>query len=319
MHTQRLKAPSIATIKGIANKYAVVIALAVVWGVFALFNPNFFTFDNLHLIILNAVPVGVVAVGAGIGQMGGYYDMCVGMVGGMAAVLVPYLFEWGFPAWAIIVLPLALGALCGFITGCTITYLKMNSWISTFALQKIYQTLLYVVTDGIPISLGSAKFASFTQFGNMRIAGIQFPIIVMLVIYIVAYLFLRFRPIGRCMYLLGSNPAAAQISGVNLHKTRLAMFMIENTLAALGGLLLAARLKNAAPFSCGGFPFEGIAASMVAGMYGGKGNILLCLVALLLIYTIKNGLVQIGFSEYFQYLVIGVLMLYACILQTGRK
>jgi ribose/xylose/arabinose/galactoside ABC-type transport system permease subunit len=58
---------------------------------------------------------------------------------------------------------------------------------------------------------------------------------------------------------------------------------------------------------------------MVAGMYGGKGKILLCLVALLLIYTIKNGLVQVGLSEYYQYLVIGLLMLAACILQTGRK
>lgn len=319
MQNRKLKAPSMSTIKGLANNYAVVIALVVVWSIFAIFNPNFFTFSNLHLIILNAVPVGIVAVGAGIGQMGGYYDMSVGMVGGMASVLVPYLFEWGFPTWAVILIPLALGALCGLITGCTITYLKMNSWISTFALQKIYQTILYVVTDGVPISLGSAKFESFTKFGNMRIAGIQFPILVMLVVYALAYLFLRFRPLGRCMYLLGSNAAAAQICGVNLHKTRLTMFVIEDTLAALGGMLLAARLKNVGPFNCGGFAFEGIAAAMVAGMYGGKGKILLCLVALLLIYTIKNGLVQIGLSEYYQYLVIGLLMLAACILQTGRK
>lgn len=319
MQTQKVKAFPIGSVKDLGKKYAVVIALVVLWGIFAIFNPNFLTFNNLHAIILNAVPVGVVAVGAGIGQMGGYYDMSVGMVGGMAAILVPYLFEWGFPIWAIILIPLLLGALCGLITGCTITYLNMNSWISTFALQKIYQTILYVVTDGIPITLGSAEFEPFTRFGSMRIAGIQFPILVMLAVYIIAYLFLRFRPIGRCMYLLGSNPAAAQISGVNLHKTRLTMFIIENTLAALGGLLLAARLKQAAPFTCGGFAFEGIAASMVAGMYGGKGNILLILVGLLLIYTIKNGLVQIGLSEYYQYLFIGLLMLYACILQTGRK
>lgn len=319
MQTQRLKANITFDIKGLINKYAVVIALLVLWGVFAIFNPNFLTFNNIHAIILNAVPVGIVAIGAGIGQMGGYYDMSVGMVGGMAIVLVPFLFEWGFPIWAIILIPLLMGALCGFITGCTITYLNMNSWISTFALQKIYQTILYVVTDGVPITLGSAKFESFTKFGSMRIWGIQFPIIVMIVVYILAYLFLRFRPMGRYMYLLGSNSAAAQISGVNLHKTRLTMFIIQGTLAALGGLLWAARLKQAAPFVCQGFPFEGIAAAMVAGMYGGKGNILLCLVALLLIYTIKNGLVQIGLSEYFQYAVIGLLMLYACILQTGRK
>ena len=319
MQTLKMKASPIDTAKGLAKKYAVVIALLVLWCAFAIFNPQFMTFNNIHAIILNAVPVGVVALGAGIGQMGGYYDMSVGMIGGMASVLVPYLFDKGLPIWAIILLPLLLGALCGIITGCTITYLNMNSWISTFALQKIYQTILYVTTDGVPISLGSAKFEVFTQFGRMRVLGVQFPILVMLAIYIIGYLFLRFRPLGRCMYLLGSNPAAAQISGVNLHKTRLAMFVIQGTLAALGGILLTARMKNANPFACGGFPFEGIAAAMVAGMYGGKGNCLLILVGLLLIYTIKNGLVMIGLSDYYQYMVIGFVMLYACIIQTRRK
>lgn len=319
MQMLKIKETPVETGKRLAKKYAVVIALLALWGLFGILNPQFMTFNNIHAIILNAVPVGVVALGAGIGQMGGYYDMSVGMIGGMSSVLVPYLFDKGLPVWLVILLPLLLGTLCGVITGCTITYLNMNSWISTFALQKIYQTILYVTTDGVPISLGSAKYEAFTQFGRMKVLGVQFPILVMLVIYIIGYLFLRFRPLGRCMYLLGSNPAAAQISGVNLHKTRLTMFMIQGTLAAIGGMLLTARMKNANPFACGGFPFEGIAAAMVAGMYGGKGNCLLILVGLLLIYTIKNGLVMIGLSDYYQYGVIGLVMLYACILQIRRK
>lgn len=317
MQKQKLKALN-ADLKALSRKYAVVVALLVLWAIFCMVNPKFLSLGNLHAIILNAVPVGLVALGCGIGQMGGYFDMSVGMIGGMAAVLVPYLFDWNFPPWAIIVLPLLLGAFCGLLTGCTITYLNMNSWISTFALQKIYTTILYVTTNGVPITLGSARFEPFTQFGRMRLLGVQFPIVLLLVIYAIGYLFLRFRPIGRCMYLLGSNSASAQICGVNLHKTRLVMFIIEDTLAALGGMVLAARMANAQPFASGGYAFEGMAAAMLAGMYGGKGNCLLILVGLLILYTVRFGLVMIGLSDYYQYIVIGFIVLAACVMQTGH-
>ena len=255
------------------KSFATVLSLIAICLIFGLINPVFLTGTSLHSVLVNAVPVGLVAVGAGICLMGGYFDMGVGMVAGLAG-----------------------------------------------ALQQIYRTLLYVITNGVPISLGSTKYAAFTQFGRMKVFGvIQFPIVVLVVVYGLCYLFLRYRELGRSVYVVGSNPLAARICGVNLHKTRLFMFILTNTLASVAGMLLAARMATAAPFAGESFAFEAIAAGMVSGMGGGKANLLMVFVGVLILFVIKSGLVMIGLPDFYQYMATGLVMLVACVLQTEKK
>lgn len=302
------------------KSFATVLSLIAICLIFGLINPVFLTGTSLHSVLVNAVPVGLVAVGAGICLMGGYFDMGVGMVAGLAGVLVTYLMDAELPIVLVILIPMLMGAFCGLLAGSAVSFLNMNAWISTFALQQIYRTLLYVITNGVPISLGSTKYAAFTQFGRMKVFGvIQFPIVVLVVVYGLCYLFLRYRELGRSVYVVGSNPLAARICGVNLHKTRLFMFILTNTLASVAGMLLAARMATAAPFAGESFAFEAIAAGMVSGMGGGKGNLLMVFVGVLILFVIKSGLVMIGLPDFYQYMATGLVMLIACVLQTEKK
>ena len=148
---------------------------------------------------------------------------------------------------------------------------------------------------------------------------IQFPIVVLILVYVLIALFLKYRPLGRAVYLVGSNANAANICGVNLHKTRLFMFILTNILASISGLLLAARMASANPFAGESFAFEAIAAGMVSGMGGGKGNLIMVFVGVMILFVIKNGLVMVGLPDFYQYMATGLVMLAACILQTTKK
>ena len=91
------------------------------------------------------------------------------------------------------------------------------------------------------------------------------------------------------------------------------------TLTLAAGMLLAARMATAAPFAGESFAFEAIAAGMVSGMGGGKGNLLMVFVGVLILFVIKSGLVMIGLPDFYQYMATGLVMLIACVLQTEKK
>ncbi|NLZ56485.1 MAG: ABC transporter permease [Clostridiaceae bacterium] len=263
--------------------------LLIIVGIFSLINPVFRSFTNLHSIFLNAVPVGLVSIGMCILVMGGFFDMGTGLVASMAGMMVGPLMDRGVPVSLIILIALCMGAVCGALSGFAVSYLNLNAWISTFALSQIYRTILFVTTDGIPFTLASEKYSAFTQLGRIRVFDvIQLPILVLLSVYVLSYLFLRFRRLGRSIYLIGNNPTAAQICGINLHSTRMFMFIFANVLSAMAGLLFTARAGLAQPFACESYTFEGIASAFVGGAMAGKGNLISVFIGALIVFTVKS-------------------------------
>jgi len=148
---------------------------------------------------------------------------------------------------------------------------------------------------------------------------IQLPIVVLLVVYVGSFLFLKYRRLGRHVYLVGNNAGAAAICGINLHRTRMFMFMFANTLGALAGLLFTARAGLANPFACESYTFEGIAAAFVGGAGGGKGNLISIFLGSLILFSVKSGLVMIGLPDFYQHMATGVIMLAAVLFQTQHR
>ena len=295
-------------------------AFIAILVVFSLINPVFLSFTNLHSVLLNAVPVGLVSIGMCVCVMGGYFDMGVGFVASMAGVLVGPMMDRGFSVPIIILTALVMGLFCGALSGFTVSFLNMNALISTFALQQIYRTILYLATDGIPFTLAAEKYNAFTKLGRIRVFGaIQLPIIVLLLVYVGSFLFLKYRRLGRSVYLVGNNASAANICGTNLHLTRMFMFMFANVLAALAGLLFTARAGLAQPFACESYTFEGIAAAFVGGTSGGRGNLISVFIGALIVFSVKSGLVLIGLPDFYQHMATGIIMLAAVLFQTEHR
>ena len=143
----------------------------------------------------------------------------------------------------------------------------------------------------------------------------------LVVIYVLLALFLKYRKLGRSIYLVGSNQKCAHICGIHVRMVQLFIFLLCDVLAAAAGMLYASRVASAQPFMGELMPMEAIAATIVGGtsMAGGKGNLALTFIGVLVIYVVKNGLIMAGLPDFYQYIAIGVILYLAVLAQVEHK
>lgn len=289
--------------------------------IFTSINRTFLSATNMLSILLNSVMVGIIAIGECVCIMSGYFDMSVGMVAAIGGLVAAYIMQATASAFLAVSGGLIIGLICGLLAGFLVSYLDMNAFITTFALQSVYRGVIYIMTDGFSVPLFNEEYACFTKWGHLRIAGIQFPIIAMLVLYVLFALFLKYRSLGRYIYLCGSNQKCAYICGISLHKVQMFVFVVCDMLAAFAGMLYASRLSTANAFLADTIGMEAIAATIIGGtsLAGGKGNLAFTFVGVLIVYVLKNGLVMIGLPDFYQYIAIGLVLFLAVLIQVERK
>lgn len=301
----------------------IILILLVACTVFTLRRPQFMTYDNMHSVLLTAVPVGLIAIGECICIMGGFFDMSVGMVASFGGLFAATVMKSGQPVYVAIMVGWLVGLFSGFIAGMSVSRLGMNAFITTFALQQIYRGLIFIWTEGIPQNLMGGEFETFTIIGQAKILGgkVQAPIVIMVAIYILMALFMKYTRVGRSVYLIGNNAKAAHIGGINVKNIQLFMFMATGMLSATAGMLLSMRTRSSQPFVGEMYAMEAIAATIVGGtsMAGGKGNLATTFIGVFIVYIIKNGLIMIGMPDFYQYIAIGVILFAAVFAQTQRE
>lgn len=296
------------------------IVLIVMLIVFTAMNPNFITWTNLHTILLSAVTVGIMTIGQSCCKLANYFDMSVGMVGAMGGLAAGFVLESGGSVVPAVLAGLAVGAVCGLLAGFLVSFMGMNAWVTTFALSSAYRGIIYIFTDGFPIGLYDAVYAPFTKWGSMMLGGkLQFPILAMLVLYVLVQLFLSYRKLGRSIYLVGGNQYCSLICGINVRAVQMFIFIICDVLAAFAGMLFASRMSSAAAFLSETTTLESIAATVVAGVVAGRGNMFVSFIGVLIIFTLKNGLVMVGLPDFYQYLAIGIVIYLAVMVQSEHK
>lgn len=296
------------------------IVLIAMLIVFTSMNSNFITWTNLHTILLSAVTVGIMTIGQSCCKLANYFDMSVGMVGAMGGLAAGKVLVAGGSVGAAVAAGLAVGLICGLMAGFLVSFMGMNAWVTTFALSSAYRGVIYIFTDGFPIPLFDQVYAPFTKWGSMMVGGfMQFPIVVMLILYVLVQLFLSYRKLGRSIYLVGGNQYCSHICGINVRAVQMFIFIICDVLAAFAGILFASRMSSAAAFLSDTTTLEAIAATVVAGVVAGRGNMFVSFIGVLIIFTLKNGLVMVGLPDFYQYLAIGVVIFLAVMVQSEHK
>ena len=296
------------------------VVLDVMLIVFTCMNSNFITWTNLHTILLSAVTVGIMTIGQSCCKLANYFDMSVGMVGAMGGLAAGKVLTAGGSVGAAVCAGLAIGLICGLLAGFLVSFMGMNAWVTTFALSSAYRGVIYIFTDGFPIPLFDAVYEPFTKWGSMMIGGkLQVPILIMLVLYVLVQLFLSYRKLGRSIYLVGGNQYCSLICGINVRAVQMFIFIICDVLAAFAGMLFASRMSSAAAFLSDTTTLESIAATVVAGVVAGRGNMFVSFIGVLIIFTLKNGLVMVGLPDFYQYLAIGIVIYLAVMVQREGK
>ena len=296
------------------------VVLIVMLIVFTSINSSFIGWTNIHTILLAAVTVGVMTIGQSVCKLANYFDMSVGMVGAMGGLAAAFVLTNGGSVLLAVLAGLAVGIICGLLAGFLVSFMGMNAWVTTFALSSAYRGVIYIFTDGFPIPLFDQVYAPFTKWGSMMVGGfMQFPIVVMLVLYVLVQLFLSYRKLGRSIYLVGGNQYCSHICGINVRAVQMFIFIICDVLAAFAGILFASRMSSAAAFLSDTTTLEAIAATVVAGVVAGRGNMFVSFIGVLIIFTLKNGLVMVGLPDFYQYLAIGVVIFLAVMVQSEHK
>ena len=282
------------------------IAIVVMFVLLSVASENFLTKTNLIALLSQSVPYLIISLGVTLCILSGAPDLSVGGVmctsGIITIGLQPYM-----PTFCAALIAIAAGALVGFLNGFLVVHQKTEPWVITLGMGMLLKGVNLLVTDGHSVY---GTDTAFTEFAVARLAGI--PMIVLLaVVFVVAFhLLLTRTPFGRNIYAYGGNYEVAVYSGINARREKWLTFIISGMMAALGGIVYAARM-NAASAVFGDNTALIINCSVVIGgtsFTGGVGGILQSVMGILLINIIENGMNMLQINSYMQYFVEGLLI-----------
>lgn len=286
---------------------------------FAFSAQNFFTTPNFINILRHMSMLAIIGVGMTMVIISSEIDLSVGSLAAFSGVLIAWFaIRQEIPIPLAILLTLAFGALEGAFIGAIRVKFKIPTFITSLALFTALRSGAFLVSGGFPI----APFpTSFLFLGNGLIGPVPVPIIIMAVVYLVGYFLMAHTPWGRSIYAVGGNEEASHLSGINVAWTKISVFMVTGALAALAGIMLAARLGSGTPTVAVGWELEVIAAVIIGGtsLFGGSGTILGTLLGALLVATLNNGMVLQGVSPYAQGVVSGTVILLAVLLGSLQR
>jgi ribose/xylose/arabinose/galactoside ABC-type transport system permease subunit len=311
---------------GYLRDYLIYLVFIAICLILALATPNFFKPDNLVNIVRQSSFRAIVAVGMTFVILTAGIDLSVGGVialSGVAGSLV--LVHPGLPVPLAITLGIgagvAVGTAVGAFNGLAITRFHLPPFIATLAMWFIAGRdggLAFLITSGQPVF---NLPPSFLFVGAGDVLGIPVPVIIMVVIVAAGHFALTRATFGRYVYAVGGNEEAARLSGINVRRVLMTVYVISGMLSGLTGMILAGRLASGDPKTGVGQELDVIAAVVVGGtsLFGGRGTILGTVVGALIIGVLNNGLNLLNISSYWQPVVKGGVILVAVMIDQVTK
>lgn len=285
-----------------------IIIVAIV--IMSFLDPNFFTVRNLFNVLNQQATLGIVTMGVAIAMVAGCIDLTVGNLLASTAAIAALLLVAGVSEIWVILLTCIAGLVAGALNGVIVVKTRINTFIATLGLMSVYQGVALIIPDGNNIYLKGR----FANFGTYRIAGIiPLPIIYFIVITIIVYLVMRFTKFGRRLYSIGGNAEAAYLAGINLDLNKIIAYAISGLLASFTSLIVISRIGQSQPAMGSAYPLEAIAAVVIGGasLSGGKGTIPGIFLGVILLGLIRNSLNILGVSSFYQYVMLGVIIIVA--------
>lgn len=294
------------------------VGFLVVFLVMVLYNDNFLTANNLSNVARQVSINAILAIGMTCAILLGGIDLSVGPVMALSGTVAAGMIAAGIDPMSGIFLGILIGILFGAANGFMIAYARMPAFIVTLATLGIARGIALIYTGGYPIS---GLPDSFAFWGRGDVFGLQTPILIMLIMYVIAYIVLNHTAFGRYVYAVGGNEEASRLSGVRVPLVTMAVYTISGFTASIAGMILTSRLMSGQPNSGVGFELDAIAAVVIGGtaMSGGRGAIIGTLIGAMLLGVLNNGLNLAGVSPYVQNVIKGIIILVAIYIGTSKR
>lgn len=302
----------------IIRKMGPLLGLLLLAIALTILSDRFFTVNNLLNVARQISINAIISVGMTLVILTGGIDLSVGSIVALTGSITAGLMIGGQGILPAILIGMVVGALLGLFNGLLITRAGIPPFIATLGTMTVARGFTLVYTDGRPIT---GMEEAFRYLGGGYLAGIPVPVVIMLVIFAIAYIMLKKTRLGRYIYAIGGNEEAARLSGINTKKILLSVYVLGGLLAGISGIIMASRLNSAQPTAGVSFELDAIAAVVLGGtsLSGGVGTIGGTLIGALIIGVLDNGLNLLNVSSFYQQIAKGLVILLAVFLDKKRK
>lgn len=298
-------------IAGVAMKNGLLIGFVLLFIVFSISSNTFLSKTNIMNVLRQQAVVGIIACAVTVLLISGKFDLSVGSILSISAVLVVDLHEKLGPIPAILI-TFVVAAIIGVANGILVGILKLNAFVITLGMATAVGAIPYIYTGGHHVQILDIDNVWFGFLGRGHIASIPSQVVMFIVFAFVTYLFLSKTVTGRRTYVIGGNEVTAKYSGIREGKLILYFYVFTALTAAIGGILLSSRVGGAQNAYGSGYEFDVLAAVILGGssINGGSGSIMKTVLGVLLLGFVNNGLIMIGFDYWIQWIVVwGVIIL----------
>jgi len=313
-----------STLRALVNLLAPFLGLILVIAIFSSIpdvQSRFLRVANLKSVATQSVIVALGALGMTLIIISGGIDLSAASNIALASVITAFAINAGLPPWTGILFGIATGGLIGFINGALITRLRLVPFIITLGMMGIGRGVAKWIAHNQKIDapltwVNELMAKSPTPSWLFLAPGVWF----MIILAAATAVLLRYTVFGRHVFAIGSNEAAARLCGVRTNKTKILIYTLAGLFCGLSGVMEFSRLTVGDPTVAIGLELDIIAAVVIGGgsLSGGEGSVLGSMVGVFIMSFLRNGCTMMGWPNYVQEIIIGVIIVVAVALDQIR-
>lgn len=281
--------------------------------------PRFLSWENFSVILRYATFMATITIGQAVVIMSGEIDLSVGATAGFSGIIFGLcVITWRLDPVSSVVIAILAGAIIGFINGYLVASFGLINFITTLATMFICMGLQTTLSNGQPISPMPDSWVNFSVQKPFSLSWVFF---IMLGIFIIMEIVIRFTRVGRMIQSVGGNKEASLMAGINVKRVKWGVYILSGALAGVAGVLATIDLQAASSEFGPGLEFRTITACAVGGisMMGGAGSILGVGIGIVLINVLNNCLQMLNVESNWQLVIIGVILILAVLFDVLKK
>ncbi|WP_434361570.1 ABC transporter permease [Parasalinivibrio latis] len=318
-------------LRAFAIKYGLLILLALMLVIFSLSEPAFLSTINMMIILQSVSIVAILALGVTATLAVNGFDLSIGSTAAISMMTSSYVMVvWDGGTVFALTAAIGIGVIVGLINGFLTVHMRVPDLLATLGMMFLLLGLQLIPTEGRSISTGmslgdgeiaSGRFTeSFLYLGRARLFDIiPVPVVIMLILAAITYLFLEKTRHGRVMYSIGSNERAALLAGARVKLYRYVAYVMSAVYASVGGILLAARIGRGDVSSGNSLLMDGVAGALIGfAVFGAaRPNAQGSAIGALFVGVLLNGLTMMNTPYYTQDFIKGAVLVAALMFTFG--
>ncbi len=298
------------------------VALFAMFIIYSIFSPHFLTVQNVTNVLVQCAPLLILAAGQTFAVLMGGLDLSQGSIVSLVSVVTAgVMMDHGIAMGA--AAGLGSGLLVGLANGILIGRVRIQPFIVTLGMLYMIAGAAMVYSGGSSIfGLPAPDVDIFFWFGGGFIGPLPVPLLIAVVLIAIGHLVLTRTPIGRAIYAIGGNEQVAIMSGIDVGRTKIFIYLMSGGFASIAGFLLSGRVISGQPIlGAGDLLLQSIGAVIIGGtsIFGGQGGILRTVLGVLVIAFMVNGLNLLAISTFIQEIIVGAIIIASVCINALRR